>query len=487
MKTPTLLILASLLLFTACEEPSGPPPAPVPIPAARHLRIDGNGDPIAPIKLRWWALDARFELGVASYRLHVLDATGETVLGAKTTEPAYEIPAGLLTAGAGYTVEVRIVADGRTGPPGTLAFVPGADMDADGVPDAVERHLALTFAPELRFNHHVPEGTSHQNRTELFFPASVAHYDEMLHSEYVTVADPVAGTVSEIRNPHLGRPTLEADGELGVPLGRLGGGGTEAIRYTKAGAELWKAADLLSALTIDGAPFSALGDGEARIGSVPAYLIGQKPGTAPTYVHVYLRKKAPHVEEYGIEYWVFYPYDYAGPFTSYHVEIGSHRSDWEHTTFVVRRHLDAAGEESHLELVAGYYYGHGSAVHVEPGDLHLVEGTHPRVYISFGKHASYPAPGVYPLHAVIHDDVFRGNGAVVRTWKAGLIHLGEKTKPLPGCEWLGYRGRWGPDHNSVGLGSSATGPATKGSWGKTESTVAWTELRKKLLLAPVPD
>src|SRR5262249_44507086 len=73
--------------------------------------------------------------------------------------------------------------------------------------------------------------------------------------------------------------------------------------------------------------------------------------------------------------------------------------------------------------------------------LELLGGTHPAVYVSQGKHASYPEPGEWrdyqrlaPL--VEYDDVFHGNGVRVETWKGRGRGHREVPPPAPGVARL---------------------------------------------------
>jgi hypothetical protein len=251
---------------------------------------------------------------------------------------------------------------------------------------------------------------------------------------------------------------------------------------------------------------------------VPERMAGAEPNAAPTYVNAY---RAPELEEqpdvrvYFISYWQFYGYDWAcsrvlGSFGC----IGAHRGDWEHQAFRIHARLDPQGKVEQATLVTGYFYAHGWGVAV-PGDrLERVDdrglegGEHPVVYVSLGKHGSYPEPGElhdFPVHRAIadQDDFFHGNGVRIACWKTPLIDIGKPTRAAhperfaspafrkilgqsPGAEfetWLDYTGRWGSDLEGIGSliwTSSPTGPYQKVSFAnRGRESVAYATWKKR--------
>lgn len=217
--------------------------------------------------------------------------------------------------------------------------------------------------------------------------------------------------------------------------------------------------------------------GDEAVAGFPSCLAGDPPGRAPLYTHVY-----PGAEgEVFCEYWAFYGYDHAGATVlGVDVPYGGHRGDWEHVAFRVS--LDPP------RVLEGYYYGHARCLVVSREDMERVEGEHPVVYVSQGKHASYPAACVIqsvpfvPQAVIGHHDVANGRGETWDGWRSPLLDLGEREHPRGDAErWLGFMGRWGPDGFEVGgldLGVSPTGPAAKSSWGNNGAGDPWREALK---------
>jgi hypothetical protein len=210
-----------------------------------------------------------------------------------------------------------------------------------------------------------------------------------------------------------------------------------------------------------------------RVVGFPSRMVGDPLGTAPVYTHVYPLGNGDAV----IEYWLFYAYDRAdASFLGIDVPHGDHRCDWEHTAYRVK--LDPP------RLLEGYYYGHGTCLLVPGEDLELAEATHPLVYVSQGKHASYPTAcrlesTPFPRWFVQHDDQANGRGLSWDSWGSPLIDLGERGKPrVVVVRWQGFLGRWGEDGvylGPVGVDSSPTGPLAKSSWRNNGAGVPWRE------------
>ena len=158
---------------------------------------------------------------------------------------------------------------------------------------------------------------------------------------------------------------------------------------------------------------------EEAVRGFPSGLAGDPLGSAPVYTHVYPGEAG----EVYLEYWLFYGHDRAGArFLGVEVPYGGHRGDWEHVAYRVRVEPP--------ELLAGFYYGHDRCIVVAAEDLEVTAETHPVVYVSQGKHASYPAACVVPTTPlprwlVAHDDVANGRGPAWDSWTTRLLDLGE--------------------------------------------------------------
>jgi len=222
---------------------------------------------------------------------------------------------------------------------------------------------------------------------------------------------------------------------------------------------------------------------ERSIEGVPRNMAGDEPGKAPLYFHAYGKNGLTY-----IEYWTFYGMDRCRvKVLGITLPIGGHRGDWEGISVA----LDASGK-----LVRAYYSRHGEKDEVFPQEMHF-EGEHPVVYVSQGKHASYPEPGVWhdmlglaPL--VEFDEFFRGNGFAWKTWEGRLVDLGaddpaefapgsfKKLCAAPLRDWREFKGGWGPDRGFWKIAGSPVGPAQHGEWSSGEKgAVPWHETRKK--------
>jgi hypothetical protein len=321
--------------------------------------------------------------------------------------------------------------------------------------------LARRFAPQLRFNAFHPDGSdSLSNRNEDFLPGSVDAFFRAL----ATGGFRVVGRMSEGARP----------------------------------AEVQTVTEPAQARFEDG-----------RITGFPERLAGAAPGVAPTYVHVYRAddRSTPRAgggvrETWFCEYWQWYPYDFGcSRFLGRFGCIGGHRGDWEHQSVEVEVQRGPAGALEAARIVRGHYFGHGWSIAVPAEQLERVDdvgedapdGTHPVVYVAVGKHASYPHAGElhdYAVHRVIsdHDDFFRGNGVRIDLWRTALIDISKDARDAepgrfappalqevlarsPGVKletWLDFRGRWGPDYETVlriPVAASPTGPYAKSSFG----------------------
>jgi Vacuolar protein sorting-associated protein 62 len=214
--------------------------------------------------------------------------------------------------------------------------------------------------------------------------------------------------------------------------------------------------------------------GEERVTGYSSGMSGDPPGQAPVYTHVY--PGAPG--EAFVEYWVFYAHDFAeAEVLGLRTSWGDHRGDWEHSAYRVS--LDPP------RVLEGFYYGHAKCLVVSRDDLELTLDAdgheHPAVYVSQGKHASYPvacwiATLAAPQWLIGHHDFANGQGARWDAWTGAVIDLGEAAQPR--TPWLEFLGRWGPDGVKVGpldIGLSPTGPLAKWSWGNNGQGTPWRE------------
>ncbi|MFQ5920126.1 MAG: hypothetical protein ACE5I4_08830, partial [Thermoplasmata archaeon] len=101
------------------------------------------------------------------------------------------------------------------------------------------------------------------------------------------------------------------------------------------------------------------------------------------------------------------------------------------------------------------------------------EGTHPKVYVALGAHASYLRP--YQGHLGISGDMLSDQGPVWRPGDYPIVNLGEQASPSAGNEWLQFAGRWGefsvPAH--VRAEAGPPGPAFRSEGAMFGTPVEW--------------
>jgi Secretion system C-terminal sorting domain len=315
------------------------------------------------------------------------------------------------------------------------------DTDQDGIADALEAALALRFSPEWRYHAEVAGDGSSQNRDEVYYPASMEFFHQKVKNAW------------------------------GKPPQLIYNGKTLAIPDFEQ----------LSKMVVPGTAKSASdvswgGCNETLLLDFPEKLEGDPKGF-PTYFRCY---KAGD-DRVGIAYLLFYPYDYKGKFLGL-FEFGNHRGDWEGINVVISGIADFSSPASAAKGVVEQvkYSGHGPKRYLKKGasQLCLVDGTHPKVYLSWGSHTPYPEPGEWHNYKVDfplgvanqYDDFFHGNGLVAQGWspKHPLINLGEAENPLVG--WLKFAGLWGSDINNGN--ASPSGPVCKSVW--THDINGWT-------------
>jgi len=163
---------------------------------------------------------------------------------------------------------------------------------------------------------------------------------------------------------------------------------------------------------------------------------------APRYTYYY--RLVPQGDYLNLQYWFFYAYnDWAASVGGFN----DHEGDWEGLHLFFRRD----GANGVVEPPAYIcYLGHHSRL-TKPWDHADVqkEGTHPRVYVASGSHASYPERKPYPIMALYNlVDYATGDGAVVGPddWRGRVA--------LDDAGWLtGYLGSWGTRY-WLGLGAA---------------------------------
>lgn len=366
-------------------------------------------------------------------------------------------------------------------PPAVATLGPGGALTP-----AFRLAVAREFSPRLRFNGYHNDGNpSAQNRSEDFFPMGLRTFFRRLEN---------------------GQAHVLVQGSSGSSAG------VSAVQ-TFIGAATF---------------------GADTFGPYPRDMVGDAPGAAPIYIHVYEDPAARSLAADGsgelvvfAEYWLFYAADRAevsffGLVTAGPNDLFGHRGDWEHTSYRVRLRFGPGSVLHGGTIEEGYYYGHGFGNRVGPALIEVVNdagqpdpsGTHPVVYIAQGKHASYPQAGHWtqvPLPVTIadHTDFFRGNGVVVDSWGGQFFDLEDVAgqaaefsspefqaisarSPINHLDWTLYDGRWGPDNVSItiggqqlGLGVSPTGPKAKSSYGDFGASAGQTWTSSKLLFAPV--
>jgi hypothetical protein len=376
------------------------------------------------------------------------------------------------SSGAAASVAVSGVTSGSAPTPtGAISSGTTATTTSRATAPATPADLARLHAPAFRFNAWVPNDSSPHNKSEDYFPMSVARFLDEIASGSARVA------------------TKEAEGA------------TPGINEVQS---------FSSKVVVD----------EDKIDGYPKLMAGDEPGTSPIYAHVYedTSRKVKNPDGSGedyffIEYWVFYPQDVAKiRVTALTLRFGGHRSDWEHLTVGAALVYGPGGAFLRSEVRQGLYYGHNDKFAVEKSELELVDdqgrtdpqGTHVVVYIALGKHAAYPEPGVWrnrfgapPL--VGEDDVFRGNGVEWRAWTTPVHDLEgpptpEFTPPVFALllstklattglvDWREYKGHWGPDKAVplIPITASPKGPRAKPSeYGSGDkSSDRWSDVKR---------
>lgn len=172
---------------------------------------------------------------------------------------------------------------------------------------------------------------------------------------------------------------------------------------------------------------------------------------AEAVAYYHLRSEARFVT---LQYWLFYTWNETGhlgggPLVA---SCADHEGDWEHISLRLNRsRLEAAQSPADYRAaiddiyLAGHARGnHRSWKYRRPNDpLLRFEGPRLTVFPSRGNHASYPAPGRWPLMTLAGlalADVSDGKGLRLDLNKGQLL-------PVTKTPWFGFAGRWGAVQN----------------------------------------
>ena len=159
-----------------------------------------------------------------------------------------------------------------------------------------------------------------------------------------------------------------------------------------------------------------------------------------------------------VQYWFFYAFN---PGT-----LNQHQGDWEMMQIV----LDSTETPQYA-----VYSQHHAGERAEWKDVEKVDGTHPRVYVALGSHASYFRP--YQGKLGMESDTL-GDAYTLKPEDLEIIHLGEKgTGNHPSSQdWLEFGGRWGDWARRVDASLGAAGPSGPGQGENAEkwlNPVSW--------------
>jgi hypothetical protein len=177
-----------------------------------------------------------------------------------------------------------------------------------------------------------------------------------------------------------------------------------------------------------------------------------------TYFHAYRNSSAG----INIQYWFLWAYnDWTG--------FLNHEGDWEH----VNVRLDA-----NHQPVGVYFSTHNDLNWYTTASVQWFGGTHPKVWIADGSHATYRSQSACNTTYYPNDEGecwtldwhrwftwIDGKGTNAGLQGGGLVNMGEKSNPMPGQQWLRYSGRWGEKGEIDGT-SGPRGPAynSNGWW-----------------------
>jgi hypothetical protein len=279
-----------------------------------------------------------------------------------------------------------------------------ADVDADGLDDAIEDQLAAQYAPEVRL---APTSIDWAR------PANVDWYLARVHMRFDHSG------CSDCQVLALGTPTQSnLSTQSHKTKNWICSHGSTSYSSSQSRKEFFLQPP--DDTVHNGAPASAW-----RV-----------------YVHV--KPSVVVAGGYDIQYWFFYPYNDF-------IASVNHEADWEHITVST----NSAGA-----FQSAWYAKHSDGARYTASQLSW-NGTHPIVYSADGSHASYPAAGAWPLVLGVSDHTYDG-GPVWQTW-TNWVNVGEKSAPRNGQLFIKYGGRWG-EVGELDDTSGPQGPSFQGSW-----------------------
>ena len=272
-----------------------------------------------------------------------------------------------------------------------------SDRDGNGLPDELELRLANQFAPIVFYDPDEPNLPTRVDQflkmTQLWFFSKYCSQQQVLIG--ATDGSIPRNTVSSCRVP----------GETVDSYGTRSASKTSTFYLSNVSTE-------------------------ARRGS-------EDPQNWVTYVHSYPNEAGGVT----LQYWRFYPFN-----TSYwfgvHLEGGDHGGDWEAIHVVLGPGPGYAPLEVRL-------LGHRDLSTV-PWSRVIHEGTHPLIVCAKGSHTSELATPSQLAHrsGLVEQQSWTGGtvrwpGRAAPQPSGPLVLLGQKTRPMPGMEWIQYSGLWG--------------------------------------------
>lgn len=306
----------------------------------------------------------------------------------------------------------------------------GLDQDGDGIDDGLESDLANTYAPVLYMPNLVQPTSGGGDWT---WPATVDWY--------------LDNTALRFHHDNCPDHEILAQGSVNA---------TNLVTQRHQRASSWvgcsHSGDWYSS---GGGAYST----DNRFFLEPQNPDAVRPGLRDpslwkTYYHVYRNS----IGGYNVQYWIFYAYN------DWH--IGNHEGDWEH----VNVRLNAS------HGVEGVWLSRHGGLHWYPANqVFGYGGTHPEVWVADGSHAMFIWEGECDndLQEGTASNCWTNNAQRWFTWGggpwyeqgiygAGLVNMGELPKtytnrrPMPGQDWMRFRGMWGE------LGTGWTGGKTNG-------------------------
>ena len=177
-----------------------------------------------------------------------------------------------------------------------------------------------------------------------------------------------------------------------------------------------------------------------------------------------------------VQYWFFYAFN---PGT-----LNQHQGDWEMIQIV----LDLTETPQYA-----VYSQHHAGERAEWKDVEKVDGTHPRVYVALGSHASYFRS--YQGKLGTESDIV-GNAYTLKPEDLEIVYLGEKGigNHPSSQDWLEFGGRWGNWDRRIDAYIGSAGPSGPGhnenaekwlypvSWGSEKLLVNQTWFTGSLLV-----